>query len=54
MNFLQGTYYAYDMSPDATEYPPGVPAGRWLLKISGVDRKNITIGEVEWIARVEY
>lgn len=42
------------MLPDAADFPPGIPPGRWLLKSTGLDINNIIIGEVEWIARVEY
>lgn len=42
------------MLPDAAEWPAAVPPGRWLVRMTGIQNKNITIGEVEWIARVEY
>ncbi|KAF2906044.1 hypothetical protein ILUMI_00129 [Ignelater luminosus] len=47
-------YYVYKLSPNATNMPPLIPEGRWMLQLNFLYLNRYTMGSVEWYSGVEY
>ncbi|KAF2899717.1 hypothetical protein ILUMI_06459, partial [Ignelater luminosus] len=47
-------YYAYKVSPNATNFPPLIPEGRWKLQADFLYLNRYTIYSIEWYSSVEY
>lgn len=50
---LQGTYYIHNMVPDAKNFPPLMPAGKWMYK-QDLIIKDTLFATLDLIWRVEY
>ncbi|KAF2894741.1 hypothetical protein ILUMI_11430, partial [Ignelater luminosus] len=47
-------YYIYKLSPNATNMPPLIPDGRWMLKVDHMYLNRYTAFSVEWYTGIEY
>ncbi|KAF2904782.1 hypothetical protein ILUMI_01393 [Ignelater luminosus] len=48
------TYYIRNLVPDAENFPPGIPDGRWMLELKFMYREIYYMFGVRWFAKVEY
>ncbi|KAF2888040.1 hypothetical protein ILUMI_18133 [Ignelater luminosus] len=47
-------YYIYKLSPNATNMPPLIPEGRWMLQLDFLYLNRYTGFSVQWYSGVEY
>ncbi|KAF2904460.1 hypothetical protein ILUMI_01715 [Ignelater luminosus] len=47
-------YYAYNMAPNATNMPPLLPSGRWMMEFKYLYMNQYEIFIIEWYTGIEY
>ncbi|KAF2882650.1 hypothetical protein ILUMI_23514 [Ignelater luminosus] len=47
-------YYVYKLSPNATNFPPLIPEGKWKLQLDFMYLNRYIAWSVEWYNGVEY